>query len=134
MDRTFHHRITIGAVCGIILMLVLAVYAFWIKDIILGVICALVLVIIAERTLHSEYIFHGKELIIYKGRLSSSKHIPLAAIQSCVPMTSVFGLVRYLLISYGNGHTMIASVQPQNEAEFIAYLRKRKMRESENEE
>lgn len=132
MDRTFHHRVTIGAVSGIILLLVLAVYAFWVKSVILGLLLALALVLVIERSLHTEYIFRDDKLIIYNGRLSRSRSIPLASIQSCRPMASVFGLVRYLLISYGNGS--IVSVQPDNEVAFIDFLRKKCLRESENEE
>ena len=40
MTRSFHHRTTLGAVCGIVLFLLLAVYAFWIKKVILGLLMA----------------------------------------------------------------------------------------------
>lgn len=120
MDRTFHHRITVGAVCGIVLLLILAVYAFWVKSVILGLFVVLALVLVSERSLHTRYIFHDRELIIYYGRLSKSKHILLADIHSCKPMTTVFGLVRYLLIGYGNDK--LVSVQPDNEPAFVDVL------------
>lgn len=40
-------------------------------------------------------------------------------------MTSVFGLVRYLLITYGSDNVMV-SVQPANEIAFVATLKKEK--------
>ncbi len=123
MDRTFHHRITVGAVCGIVLLLILAVYAFWVKSVILGLFLVLALVLVSEKSLHTRYIFHDKELIIYNGRLSKSKHIPLAAIHSCKPLTTVFGLVHYLLLGYGD--SKMVSVQPDNELAFVDVLRNR---------
>lgn len=132
MDRTFHQRLTIGAICGIILMLSLAIYAFWIKSVILGIVMVFFLIIITERSLHSEYVFHDNKLIIRHGRLSKDKTIFIGSITSCRPMASVFGLVRYLLISYGSGY--IVSVQPDNEQAFIEVLKKKKLREDKNEE
>ena len=110
MTRSFHHRTTLGAVCGIVLFLLLAVYAFWIKNVILGLLMAFLLIVLTERTLHSEYVISDGKLIIDN---------------SCRPMTSVFGLVRYLLITYGSDNVMV-SVQPANEIAFVATLKKEK--------
>lgn len=125
MDRTFHHRFTVGAACGIILLLLLAAYSFWIKSPILGCLMALGLIIIAERSLHKEYIFRDDKLIIYNGRLAKTKVINLSQITSCRPMSSVFGLVHYLLIIYGEDNK-IAAVQPDNVRAFVDCLKKRK--------
>lgn len=40
-------------------------------------------------------------------------------------MTSVFGMVRYLLVTYGNPEK-IEAVQPDNERAFVDCLNKRK--------
>lgn len=125
MTRSFHHRTTLGAVCGIVLFLLLAIYAFWIKNVIVGLLMAFLLVILTERTLHSQYVISDGKLIIDNGKLSKAKVIMISQINSCRPMTSVFGLVRYLLITYGATDAMV-SVQPVNEAAFIAALKKEK--------
>lgn len=125
MTRSFHHRTTLGALCGIVLFLLLAVYAFWIKNVILGLLMAFLLIILTERTIHSEYVISDGKLIIDNGKLSKSKTIMIGQINSCRPMTSVFGLVRYLLITYGATNAMV-SVQPVNETAFIAALKKEK--------
>lgn len=125
MDRTFHHRFTLGAACGIILLLVLAVYSFWIKSPILGCLMSLGLILIAERSLHKKYIFSGDKLIIYNGRLAKTKTISLSQINSCKPMTNVFGLVRFLVIFYDD-NKKVESVQPDNESAFVECLKKRK--------
>ena len=125
MTRSFHHRTTLGAVCGIVLFLLLAVYAFWIKNVIVGLLMAFLLVILTERTLHSQYVISDGKLIIDNGKLSKTKVIMISQINSCRPMASVFGLVRYLLITYGTNDAMV-SVQPVNEAAFVAALKKEK--------
>lgn len=125
MDRTFHHRFTVGAACGIILFLLLAAYFFWVKRPVLGCLMALALVVVAERSLHKEYIFRGGNLIIYNGRLAKTKSIPLDKITSCRTMTNVFGLVHYILVTYDEGRRM-ESLQPDNERAFIECLKKRK--------
>lgn len=125
MTRSFHHKTTIGAMCGIVLFLLLAVYAFWIKNVVLGILMAFLLIVLTERTLHSQYVISDGKLIIDNGKLSKSKTIMIEQIKSCRPMTSVFGLVRYLLITYGSADAMV-SVQPVNETAFIAALKKEK--------
>ena len=123
MTRSFHHRTTVGAVCGILLFLLLALYAFWIKNAVVGLVMAFLLIVLVERTLHSEYIISDGKLIINNGKLARAKTINIQEIHDCKPMTSVFGLVRYLLLTYGASDRMI-SVQPQNEAAFIMTLQK----------
>ena len=86
---------------------------------------AFLLVILTERTLHSQYVISDGKLIIDNGKLSKTKVIMISQINSCRPMTSVFGLVRYLLITYGANDAMV-SVQPVNEAAFVAALKKEK--------
>lgn len=125
MTRSFHHKTTLGAVCGIVLFLLLAVYAFWVKNVIVGLLMAFLLVILTERTLHSQYVISDGKLIIDNGKLSKTKVIMISQINSCRPMTSVFGLVRYLLITYGATDAMV-SVQPVNEAAFVAAIKKEK--------
>jgi membrane protein YdbS with pleckstrin-like domain len=125
MTRSFHHKTTVGAMCGIVLFLLLAVYAFWIKNVVLGILMAFLLIVLTERTLHSQYVISDGKLIIDNGKLSKSKTIMIGQVKSCRPMTSVFGLVRYLLITYGAVDAMV-SVQPVNETAFIAALKKEK--------
>lgn len=123
MTRSFHHRTTVGAVCGILLFLLLALYAFWIKNAVVGLIMAFLLIVLVEHTLHSEYIIGDGKLIINNGKLARAMSINIQDIHDCKPMTSVFGLAHYLLLTYGATNRMV-SVQPQNEAAFIATLQK----------
>lgn len=125
MDRTFQHRFTIGAACGILLLLVLSLYAFWMLRPVLGVALVLGLVALVERSLHKQYIFRGDKLIIDNGRLGKARVVELRQITGCRPMRANFGLVSYLLISYGDDGRVVA-VQPRNEQAFVACLRARR--------
>lgn len=124
MDRTFHHRFTIGAACGIALLFALSLYAFWMRQPVIGALLALGLIAVMEQSLHKQYIFHADQLIIDNGRLWRSRTISLNQINSCRSMRTTFGMVHYLLISYGPAEK-VAAVQPRNEQAFVECLRKR---------
>ena len=125
MDRTFQHRFTLGAACGIVLLLLATLYAFWMLKPVVGVLLALGLVMVMEQSLHKQYIFRDDKLIIDNGRLMKNRVIALSQISSCRPMTTTFGMVHYLLISDGAANTVVA-VQPRNEQAFINCLRQRR--------
>lgn len=120
MTRTFHHKFTLGSKCGVILFISLAVYLFWIKSAVAGCAFIILSVLIIERVLHSEYVFGDDTLTIYRGRFAKSKTIRLDQIKSCRPVTTSFGLSRYLLLEYA-GEKYVA-VEPEQEAAFIKYL------------
>ncbi len=120
LKRTFHHRFTLGAKCGIALFSLLAFYFFWTRAVVVGFVPVLVVVLIVERILHSEYVFLDGKLIVNHGRFVKTREIPLTDIIACRSMRSTFGLVHYLLIEYGAGH--MVAVQPENEAAFVRYL------------
>lgn len=132
MTRTFYHRVTVGAVCGIVLLLALSLYAFWTKEVILGLALAVGLVMVAERALHSQYTLGDGRLTIHRGRLAKDKAIPVGEITSCRPMTSAFGLSHYLLITYGGGKKLEA-LQPANEKAFAEALAKMKSEKAKEE-
>ncbi len=123
MKRTFQRNFTLQAKLGLIVFLVLAVYFFWQREVLLGGGMALIVVATMEHVLHSAYIFDGDELIIYKGRFSRARRIRIDEITNCRRMRTTFGIVHYLLIEYGAGH--VADVEPALEEEFIKELRKR---------
>lgn len=121
MFRTFHHRFTLGAKCGIILCSALAFYLFWVKAVILAVIVTIVLVLITERVLHSEYVVGQGLLVINRGRFAQKQAVSLDAIKSCKRMRSNFGLTSFLLIETVEGKLFM--VQPDNEEAFLKALK-----------
>lgn len=122
--RSFQHRITLGAGCGITLCLVAAFWLFWVKMVVMGAMMAFVVILMCERVFHTQYVLYNDKLVIRRGRLSRDKAIALCDIISCRRISVNFGLSHYLLIQYGNDH--ITSVEPQNEAAFIACMKKLK--------
>ena len=57
MDRTFHRRFTVGAKSGIALFSLLALYFFWTKTAVIGLLLLIVVVGMIERVIHTTYTF-----------------------------------------------------------------------------
>ncbi len=125
MNRTFHHRFTLGSKCGVILFAVLAIYLFWVKAVVAGAILIVLNVLIIDRVLHSEYVFSDDTLTIVRGRFFKPKTILLADIKSCRAVTTPFKLSHYLLLEYGSGRYV--SAEPEQEASFVKCLQNRKV-------
>lgn len=127
MNRTFHQKFTLASKCGITIFTLLAFYLFMVKEGLLGVLVIIVVVGMIERVLHTEYRFEkdkdGEWLVIDKGRFSRNKVLKIDEIVKCTSMKTVLGLSHYLLIQ--EGVSRFYSVQPQNDSEFIAELKKR---------
>ena len=122
MTRTFQHKFSLGAKSGLLLFTTSAVWLFWHKEFVLGLVLIVLNVVIMERVFHSHYIFRDGRLIIDRGRFGKTTEIPLASIHSCRPMSNTFGMVHYLLIGYGNQR--VVAVEPDNEQTFVETLRK----------
>lgn len=123
MTRTFQHRFTVGSKCGVVLFAIIALYLFWVKAIVVGLVFVALVVLVTERVLHSEYVFSDDSLTVRRGRFARAKTIDLRSVKSCRPITTTFGLSRYLLIEYGRGHYLAA--EPQQEAAFVSCLQDR---------
>lgn len=124
MDRTFHHRFTVGAKSGIVLFAAVALWLFWQKWAVAGAVMALVCVVGIERVLHSQYVFHDDRLLIDHGRFARKLDIPLADIIGWRPMQTSFGLARFLVLDVRGGG--LVAVQPDNEKAFLHCLAERK--------
>ncbi len=122
MTRTFQHRLTLGALGGIGILLLLTFYFFWVKAFVLGLVLTVAVVLFIERMLHSDYVFGDGKLVINKGRFARRTEIALSDIKACRPMTTTFGMAHYLLIEYGDDK--LVAVEPKNEQSFVAQLRK----------
>ena len=123
MTRVVHHQFTVPPLCAIVLAAARTFSFFWQNMAIAGVLVAGLWVLMTERVLHTTYTLTDDKLVISRGRFSRGSAIRLETIVGCTPLSHLFGLSHYLLITYGAGH--VVSVQPQNEREFIAELQKR---------
>ena len=122
-DRTFHKRITLPVRLGMGLFTALAVYFFWVKAAILGILVAIVIVGMIERILHTTYTIRRVKpidrdeemdfLIIDEGRFSTNRNVPLCDVVRVESIRCFFGLDHCLLIEYGAGN--MVTVQPDNE-------------------
>ena len=125
--RVFHQRFTLTAKCGIALCVLLMIYFFWIKTAIISLLLLIVAVGMIERVLHTTYVIgqtdEGYFLLVDKGRFSFPTLLPVADIRRIVPINRLFGLSRYLLVEYGENRML--SVEPEDESEFIAEIKKR---------
>lgn len=126
MHRTFHSRMTIGTLCGIILLAVATLTCFLNRSTI-GIICGLVLLVAAvaatEKALHTEYRITGEgTLTVYKGRFAKTRQLSLKQIQQIEKIHTSFGLSHFLLLRLDNGKNII--LQPDNEDAFISQIQK----------
>lgn len=137
LQRTFYHKLSVGAVCVLLLFILLICYLFWVKQALVGLIVAIIVVLMTERQLHTSYTLlysrdaHNESeqafLMIDKGRFSHTKRIALSDIVRCTPISVNFGLSHYVLIEYGHHH--IVAVQPNDEQTFIDEIKKRQKAE-----
>lgn len=133
MDRIFHRRFTVGAKSGIALFSLLALYFFWTKTAVIGLLLLIVVVGMIERVIHTTYTFRRVKpidrdeehefLVIDKGRLSTNVNIPVNEIVKVSTIRTVLGLGHYLLLEYGAGN--MTGVEPENEEAFLNELKKR---------
>lgn len=122
-DRTFHKRITLPAKLGIGLFTALAVYFFWVKMAVLGILVAIVVVGMIERIQHTTYTIRRVKpvdrdeemdfLVIDEGRFSTNRNVPLCDVVRMENVRAFFGLDHCLLIEYGAGN--MVTIQPDNE-------------------
>ena len=125
--RVLHQRFPLTAKCGIAICVLLMIYFFWTKTAIVSLLLLIIGVGMIERVLHTTYTVGKADdqyfLLIDKGRFSFQTLVPVADIRRIIPMRRLFGLSRYLLVEYGEGRML--SVEPENEDEFIAEIKKR---------
>ena len=123
----FHQRFPLTVKCGITICVLLMIYFFWTKTAIVSLLLLIIGVGMIERVLHTTYTVGKADdqyfLLIDKGRFSFQTLVPVADIRRIIPMRRLFGLSRYLLVEYGEGRML--SVEPEDEAEFIAEIKKR---------
>ena len=129
MNRIFHTRITWYQYLYILLLGALTFFLMWDKMIIMATFCALLLIILIERFIHTIYtITPDGKLIISTGRFSKSKTVYLKDIREVQKRNSVkiagFSTLRYILIRYNIDNYV--SVLPVKEQEFIDLLDERR--------
>lgn len=129
MDTIFHHRVSIGEVCGIILGAAAALSFLWMRStvsVILGLAFFILTVLAIEQAIHTTYVVSDDGwLHISKGRFQSKTDISVNEIKKISKVRLMGGLVHYLLIEYGpTGH--LAHIQPIGEDRMMRMIDKRR--------
>jgi len=125
-DRSFKRRLENMALAIPLLLVAMIVVVMWHRSLanaLVGLLLAILLVLVLERMLHTEYRFEGDMLVVIRGRFAKRKNIPLNEIIRVVPVKGKLLVTHYLLIEYGAGREQ--AVQPMNEEAFLNEIKKR---------
>ncbi len=129
MNRIFHARIAWYQYLVVVVLAVNAVSSLWHKNILLAVPMMLLLIVIIEQIIHTQYIVTSDGVVqLFYGRFLRKKIIPINEITSIGRYRSVkfgpFSATHYVLIEYGKRKTAWAI--PVKEEEFVEYIEKQR--------
>ena len=129
MNRIFHARIAAGQYLFLLIATAVTIHEMWMKHAVLTITFMLLLIIAIERLIHTTYTLTADgRLILYFGRFTRSKEIPLKDITSVERASSMkigrFAVMRYVLVRYGT-KAKCAVLLPVKEDMFIKTLTER---------
>ena len=129
MNRIFHARIAAGQYLFLLIATAVIIHEMWMKHAVLTITFMLLLIIAIERLIHTTYTLTADgRLILYFGRFTRSKEIPLKDITSVERASSMkigrFAVMRYVLVRYGT-KGKCAVLLPVKEDMFIKTLTER---------
>ena len=123
MIRTFQAKIPASSWVLIAVITWMAGYAAWYRHALLLLIALVLLIVVIERVLHTEYIVSSDTLIVRNGRFTRIIEIKLADIESVeeISRMNIGGkpLVKYLIINHQNKITV---VNPRDKEAFLKSL------------
>lgn len=129
MTRLFHHRLTLGELCGILLIAVAAFYCFWFGTWPMAVLGGLLVMADAcsiDRAIHTDYVLTDTELRVIHGRMRlgrGSSPIPLQSITAIRRMPRRLLVGSYVMVEHTDNN--ISVFTPENETSFAEALAKR---------
>ena len=122
--RTYRARVQVGNWILIAILSVLTIYLIWEGNGLLIAASLLLLLIIIERTIHTEYQLNEECLTVNNGKLSKRQVIPMESIKRIERIRRIRigkqALISYLLIVYGEDKTVV--VIPKEEEAFIKQI------------
>ena len=127
MNRVFHSKITWYNYFYLLVLSGTTIALLWEKQIIIGVILMLLLIVLIERIIHTTYtVTANGELILSYGRFTKQKTVLVSKITQIERIKTLkagkFYLTKYLFIIYNGG---FIAVTPVKEDEMIEYLVKK---------
>ena len=128
MNRVFHARILPGHYLALGVFAYLLIHAFWVHSALLALLCMVVLVLVVERVVHTQYtVTADGKLQVDRGRFSKLKEIAPADIlrveQAKAPLLGRLLVSHCVLVHCKDGKTL--TLVPVKEEEFVRVLRKR---------
>lgn len=137
MNRIFHARIAAGQYLFLLLATAVTIHEMWMKHAIMTLIFMLLIIIAIERLIHTTYtLTTDGRLILYYGRFTRSKEIPLRDIFSVERGSSMkigrFTMMHSVVVRYGT-KGRLAILLPVKEDEFIRSLERRLSGEEDGE-
>lgn len=124
--HTYRARLQAGNWILIVLISALTIYLIWEGNGLLIAASLVFLLIIIERSVHTEYKLSQNELIIDNGKLSKTISIPISDIKRIERIRKFRighkAIISYLIIVYGDEKNV--SVIPQHEEDFINQIMK----------
>lgn len=128
MTRVFHHRLTLGELCGILLLALASLYCFWFGTCPMAVLGALLVAVAVwgiDRGIHTDYVLDDDQLTTQSGRIGRQRGqaIPLQTITALRRMPRHLLTGSYVMVEHGDHNISIFT--PENEASFVEAVGKR---------
>lgn len=129
MNRTFQARTSWYQLLYILLVAGLCFYMIWIKQSIVATILAILLLILIERLIHTEYVLTNENtLVINRGRFTKPRIIPIEQITDIEEKTSAkfgsFYVTRFVLLTIKKNQYI--ALTPTHATRFVDALVKKK--------
>lgn len=129
MNRIFHARIAAGQYLFLLIVTAITIHEMWMKHAILTVVLMLLLIIAIERLIHTTYtLTTDDKLVLYYGRFSRSKVIPLDEVLSVERATTMkigrFAVMRFVVLKYGAKGRVVVLL-PVKEDLFVRLINER---------
>ena len=122
--HSYPSRVGAGNVLLIAALLAVCIYMMWNGGGIAIGVALVVLVVVVERTIHTEYRLDSEQLTIHYGRLARDRHVPLGTIRRVERIRRIRvgrrAMVTYLLIVCTDGQSI--AIRPRDEEAFVTQL------------
>ena len=135
MSRSFRGKTPATSWVLVGVLMFVAGYSAWERSGILMALSLVVLVVVIDRIIHTEYTLTGGELQIHRGRFASIQTVRLSDIQKIdeVSGTRIGGkpLTTFLMLTLEGGREVIVS--PRDVQSFIEHIQKQRYSNENNE-
>ena len=122
--RTYRARVQVGNWMLIAILSALTLYLIWEGNGLLIALSLLLLLLVIERTIHTEYTLNKESLTVYNGKLSKRQVIPMDSIKRIERIRRIRignrAFITYLIVVYGENKTI--AVMPKEEDAFIGQI------------